>query len=226
MQRFIQWEEGRESHKIAQIDQHATRETHKNFGFVPHITISIHLNAQHVPGKTPTGVYFTHFTNKQFHDLTTKKSIPTVAATVLGLGLIFIPVPKKSIRPDDINGALKQFDRDFYLNVNFANDDADSDNEKPIEKLRVNSKWMPDLPPFDITQRLGNCEGAITRNFQPRCGKSNLSKFQAKILQQICNNKNIIIAHTDKNLGAVGLDTETYICLALDEHLTDASTYV
>jgi hypothetical protein len=124
------------------------REIHENFGFVANITISIHLNARHVLSKTPTGVYFTHFTNKQFHDLTTKKSIPTAAATVLGLGLKFIPVPKKSIRPDDIDEALKQFDRDFYLNVHFAYDNVDSDNEEPIEKLQVNSKWMPDQPPL------------------------------------------------------------------------------
>ncbi len=87
------------------------------------------------------------------------------AATVLGLGLKFIPVPKKSIHPDNIDEALKQFNRDFYLNVHLADGDADSDNEEPIEKLQVNSKWMPDQPPFDITQCLGNVEGAITRNF-------------------------------------------------------------
>ncbi len=138
-----------------------------NFGFVLIIFISIHLNARHGLGETPTGVYFTHFTNKQFHDLTTKKSIPDAAATVPGLGLKFIPVPKKSIGPDDIDEALKQFDRDFNLNVHFTNDDADSDNEEPIEKLQVNSKWMPDQPPFDITQRLSNFEEAITRNFRP-----------------------------------------------------------
>jgi hypothetical protein len=202
------------------------RETHTNFGFVPNITISIHLNARHVLGETPTGVYFTHFTNKQFHDLMTKKSIPAAAATVLGLRLKFIPVPKKSIRLDDINEALKRFNRDFYLNVHFTDDDADSDSEEPIEKLQVNSKWMPDQPLFDITQRLSNFEGAITRNFQPWCRKSNLSKFQAKILHQIGNNKDIIIVHADKNLGPVDLDTETYIRWALDEHLTDANTYV
>jgi hypothetical protein len=111
------------------------REIHKNFGFVPNITISIHLNAQHVLGKTPTGVYFTHFTNKQFHDLTTKKSIPAAAATVLGFGLKFIPVPKKSIRQEDIDEAIKQFDRNFYLEVHVADDNADTDNEEPIEKL-------------------------------------------------------------------------------------------
>jgi hypothetical protein len=168
MQRFIPWEEGQESHKLAQIDQHATREIHKNFGFVPNITISIHLNAQYVLGKTHMGVYFTHFINKQFHDLTTKKPIPAAAATVLSLGLKFIPVPKKSIRQDDIDEAIKQFDRDFYLKIHFADDDADTNNEEPIEKLRVNSKWMPDQSPFDIAQHLGNFEGAITStNFQP-----------------------------------------------------------
>jgi hypothetical protein len=109
-----------------------------------------------------------------------------------------------------------QFNRYFYLKVHFANDDADTDNEEPIEKLQVNSKWMPDQPPIEIIQHLGNFEGAITRNFQPQRGKSNLSKFQAKILQQISNKEDIIIAHANKNLEPVGLDTETYICWALD----------
>jgi hypothetical protein len=60
-----------------------------------------------VLGDTPTGVYFTHFTNKHFHNLTTKKSIPAAAATVLGFGLNFIPVPKKSIHQHDVNEAVK-----------------------------------------------------------------------------------------------------------------------
>jgi hypothetical protein len=68
-----------------------------------------------VLGDTPTGVYLSHFTNKKFHDLTTKKSIPAAAATVLGFGLKFIPVPKKSIKQDDVDEAIKRFDRDFYL---------------------------------------------------------------------------------------------------------------
>ncbi len=72
-----------------------------NYGFVPDPRISTHLNARHVLGDTPTGVYLSHFTNKKFHDLTTKKSIPAAAATVLGFGLKFIPIPKKSIKQDD-----------------------------------------------------------------------------------------------------------------------------
>jgi hypothetical protein len=118
-----------------QVDHQATREVRENFGFIPNLTISTHLNAQHVLGKTPTRVYFTHFTNKQFHNLTTKKYIPVAAATVLGFSLKFIPVPKKSIRQDDIDKTIKQFDREFYMKVYFANNDADTNDEGPIKKL-------------------------------------------------------------------------------------------
>ena len=197
-----------------------------NYGFVPDPRISTHLNARHVLGDTPTGVYLSHFTNKKFHDLTTKKSIPAAAATVLGFGLKFIPVPKKSIKQDDVDEAIKRFDRDFYLKVFFADSDDDDDDEDPIEKLRVNSVWKPDQPPHKITQRIGEFEHAIDRNFRPQRGKSNLTKFQANILQDIRSNQDIIIAHADKNLGPVGVDTEQYIRWALDEHLSDATTYV
>jgi hypothetical protein len=105
-QHFIRWEEGRETHKLVQIDQHAMREICKNFGIVPNITIAIHLNAQHVLGKTPTGGDFPHFTNTQIHDLLIKKSIPAAAATGLGFGLKFTLVPKKSIHQDDIDEVI------------------------------------------------------------------------------------------------------------------------
>jgi hypothetical protein len=59
-----------------QIDILATREIERNYGFIPNTNISTHLKARHVLGDTPTGVYFTHFTNKHLHDLTTKKINP------------------------------------------------------------------------------------------------------------------------------------------------------
>jgi hypothetical protein len=91
------------------------KETRENYRFIPNLAVSTHLNAPHVLDKTPTGVYFAHFTNKQFHDHTSKKIIHAAALTVLGFGLKFIPVPKKSIRQDDVDEAIKQFDCDFYL---------------------------------------------------------------------------------------------------------------
>ncbi len=59
----------------------------------------------------------------------------------------------------------------------------------------------------------------------PCRGKSNLIKFQAGILVKICNNKNVIIAHANKNLGPVGADTKQYIQWGLQEHLLDPTTY-
>ncbi len=80
--------------------------------------------------------------------------------------------------------------------------------------------------PHKITKCIGDFEGAIARNFCPQRGKSNLTKFQATILQQIRSNQDSIIAHANKNLGLVGIDTKQYIRWALDEHLTNTTTYV
>jgi hypothetical protein len=107
-----------------------------------------------------------------------------------------------------------------------ANNNKNLDDKEPIEKLQINSVRKPDQPPRKITQCIGDFEGAIERNFRPQCSKSNLTKFQATILQQIRSNQDIIIAHANNNLGPVGIDTEQYIRWALDEHLTNATTYV
>jgi hypothetical protein len=134
LQSLILCEEGRTAHQFAQIEPAEVRETQENYGFVPDLTISTHLNARHVLGKTPTTAYFSHFTNKQFHDLTSSKSIPAAAATVHGFGLKFIPVPKKSCQ-DEVDKAIKRFDRNFYLKVHFADEEQDNEEEEAIDKL-------------------------------------------------------------------------------------------
>ena len=73
----------------------AERETQESYGFLPDPKVSIHLNARHVLGNTSPDVYFSHFTNKIFHDLTSGKSLPAAAQYLLGFGLKFILVPKK-----------------------------------------------------------------------------------------------------------------------------------
>ncbi len=89
--------------------------------------------------------------NKQFHDLTSSKSIPSAATSILGFGLKFIPVPKKSIPQTNVNEAIKCFDCNFYLKVHSADDDAEEDKES-VKKLQVNSTWKPGQPPYKITQ--------------------------------------------------------------------------
>jgi hypothetical protein len=83
----------------------AERETQESYGFLPP-EVSIHLNARHVLGNTSPDVYFSHFINKTFHDLTSGKSLPAAAQYLLGFGLKFIPVPKKLLRPIDIDQGI------------------------------------------------------------------------------------------------------------------------
>ena len=54
-------------------------------------------------------------------------------ATIAVKLLKFIHIPKKNIRQDDLNKAIKQFDHDFYLKVFFDGDGYTSeDEEEPI----------------------------------------------------------------------------------------------
>jgi hypothetical protein len=87
-----------------------------------------------------------------FHNLTSSKSIPAATATILGFNLKFIPVPKKSICQDDVDEAIKRFNRNFYLKVQFADEEQDNEEEEAIDKLQVNSTWKPDQSPYKITQ--------------------------------------------------------------------------
>ena len=85
---------------------------------------------------------------------------------------------------------------------------------------------MPTEIPNNIASRVGNFDGAFTRHFHPRNRRSNITKFQALIIQSIRENENVIIAYADKNLGPVGIDTNQYIRWALHDHLLDTSTYI
>ena len=123
----------------------AERETQESYGFLPDPKVSIHLNARHVLGNTSPDVYFSHFINKTFHDLTSGKSLPAAAQYLLGFGLKFIPVPKKLLRPIDIDQGIDRFDQDMFLKIHFAGDDDETTS--PTKKMRVKSKWIPDQPP-------------------------------------------------------------------------------
>ena len=198
-------------------------QTKKNYGFIPDTSVSIHLNCRRILGDTPTIEYFSQLINKSFHDLTTGGSFPPAAASLLGLGHKYIIVPKKSLKSNDIDETTKRFIRDLYLKVHFAEDD---DEEDTISPLRVNSEWMPNDIPDEVRKRTIKFVDEVYRHFPSRKGKSNITKFQATILESIRSNENIMVIQADKNLGPVGVDVKQYIRWALDEHLLDSTTYV
>jgi hypothetical protein len=195
-------------HQLAQIDLTAEREVQELHGFLPDPKTSIHLNACHVLGDTSPDVYFSHFTNKTFHDFTPGKSLPVAAAFLLGFRKKFFLVPKKSLGLREINEGIDCFDCDMFLKIHFA---GDGEDDIPYEKLRRKSTWKPDQLPNKILSQLSKFECVMKKQFILCRGKSNLTKFQAGICKKICNNKNVIITHANKNLGPVGVDAKQYI---------------
>jgi hypothetical protein len=111
-----------------------------------------------VLGDTSPHVYFSHFTDKTFHDLTPGKSLPVAAAFLLGFGLKFIPILKKCLQLKEIDEGIDRFDREIFLKVHFAGDDED---DEPYKKLRVKSTWKPDQPPNKILSQLSKFECAM-----------------------------------------------------------------
>ena len=78
------------------------------FGFLPNLSLSIHINARELMGGTSPGCYFLKATNTAFHDLTTGESLPPATTTLLGLSLKFIPTPRYAPSAKDL---APSFDR-------------------------------------------------------------------------------------------------------------------
>lgn len=114
------------------------------------------------------------------------------------------------------------------LSIFFAGTDDDDTSFDPSttnHKLRIKSNWRAPLPPRIIDTRIEHFCNAIRTSFTPnRHVQTNLSRMQLKLLKEIKQNPNVIIASADKGLGPVGVDTKQYIEWGM-KHLSDASTY-
>jgi hypothetical protein len=106
---------------------------------------------------------------------------------------------------DDISFTLNRLERDVELKVFFADDDLEGYNV--IAPLCINSEWRPDSTPEEVVYRIDRFISAIKRTHIRQKGKSNISSYQATLLQSIRENESIIITSADKNLGPVAVDT-------------------
>ena len=186
------------------------------YGFLPAPNLSTHMNVRRILGDMSPGCYFLKASNNTFHDLTEDKALPPMAASLLGLGLKFIPTPQYSPLAVAITPSLDRIERDIHLKTFFA---GDSDNEYLV--LRAKSIWQPPLPPRRIGLRVTSFLKSHTGLFARRRGTKNLTPPQCRLLAENFEN---LIAGADKNLGPVGIEPEWYIQLGLS-HLHDKSTY-
>jgi hypothetical protein len=207
----------------ANIPSSSENDIQESYGFLPALETSIHLNACHVLGDMSLlDVHFSHFINKTIHDLTPGKSLPAATEFLLGFSVKFILTPNKSLQPNNIDEGIGCLNNDMFLKIHFA---GDNEFNKPYKKLQVKSTWKLDQPPHKILSRLSRFECTLKNQFIPQCRKSNLTKFQAGILENVYNNKNVIFALADKNLGSARVDSKQYIQWGIKEHLLDPARY-
>ena len=76
-------------------------------------TLSTFQNACLHLGNTPAHLYFKKVVNLSFHDLTLDKSVPPLAAQLLGLGMKFIVNPQTLSTFDNVD--IERFTRDTWL---------------------------------------------------------------------------------------------------------------
>lgn len=138
----------------------------------------------------------------------------------MGLSLKFIPTPRYAPSTTDVAPSFDRIEREIGLKTFFAG----RDQEKEIPTLRAKSHWRPPLPPRQVDYRVNNFLKGLRGLFRQRAGKHNLTPHQQQLLASLQENKSVIIANADKNLGPVGINVEHYIMLGLD-HLLDPSTY-
>jgi hypothetical protein len=191
-----------------------------SYGFLPASHLSTHMNVRWALGDMSSGCYFLKASNSTFHDLTWDQALPPTAASLLGLGLKFIPMPKTLPSAVDITPSLNCIKRDINLKTFFAGWSDDED----YSVLRAKSIWQPPLPPqrigLQVTSFIKNLQGLFAR----RRSVKNLTPWQHCLLADLHENKSLLIASADKNLGPIGIETEQYIQLGL-EHLLDTLTY-
>jgi len=204
------------------IDHTATHRTLKKYGFVPDNNLSVHLNARRALGSLHPSTYFPTVTKLAFHDLTPQNTLPKDAHLLLGLGLKFIPTPTLNITEDGIDRTLSRLERDIGLRVFFSDDQEETDYD-PAE-LRRKSKWRAPLPPREIDARICRFQQELKNIFIRQKSKPNLSTDQLCILENLQNNKNVVVLSADKGLGPVSVTTEQYISWGL-KHITDHETY-
>ena len=139
---------------------------------------------------------------------------------MLGLGLKFIPRPRRGTDPEDVN--VPRFLKDLYTTVICAA----SDNETPRLYER-SPNWNPDdtSVPREIAKRAHAFTRSARSLFRPFRCKTNLLPIQSAALRRLRNHPTLCVMKTDKNLGPAIIERHRYITKAYEDHLCDTKTY-
>ena len=199
----------------------------RQYGFVADPDKTTHHNACIRLGDMPFWYYTARPTNLAFHDLTQPTTeTPKNLASLLGLGLKFIPVPRTTPPwPKLKDGCVDRLDRDMRLRYHFAGQPSNHDPNNP---MYVRSQWTPKpwLFPKKLRSRLQSFNYYLQANFKHRRKKTeNLLPHQHEALRSLQQSDKLLVVQCDKNLGPALIERAEYIRLVMRDHLSDPDTY-
>ena len=175
----------------------------------------------------PSWHYFSRPSNLEMHDLTNKETyIPRSLTSIIGLGLKFIPTPRRPNRKP--TSSFARFQKDLYTKVFFSGRPLPED-KKYNKKMQVVSEWEP--KPWDIPDTIHDRLQLFRRHIlrlmrikRPRT--TNLLPFQMRALSNLALRTDVLVVNCDKNLGPALINTSTYVERAFKDHLDCPATYI
>jgi len=191
------------------------------FGFVANPRWSTFRNLVAVIADMPSWLYFDRPSNTAFHNLTIDKKLPPGTRALLGLGLGFCPTPRHSTTLSSID--MQRFRANLKLRMFF-----NSGEDTPVPKLYIRSNWEPPNREFtpEFIDRIFAFQQSVQATITPRSTcRSNLLRLQRLAFTKLRHDNTLHVFKTDKNLGPAIIEKEIYIRRALDEHLSDTTTY-
>ena len=177
----------------------------------------------------PTWYYLSRPSNMAFHDFTKRHKSQKNLRSLLGLGLKFIPAP--SLTNCWIRLKQSSYDilfRSVHLRFHFAGKPPSEGMTTYDPKIYIHSKLTPPhwtIPPIALEERLTRFSSALNKLFKTRKGKTNLLPHQHHALRTLQQQQTFLIVPCDKNLGPVIIERHDYLKIAMQDHLSDTTTY-
>jgi hypothetical protein len=135
------------------------------------------------------------------------------------LGLNFVPKPK--VTNFNIQENCARFKTDIEMQSFLSGNTA-----PPDLYIRTGATAPPHLVNASLKRRVDLFNIELQKHFTKRKCKSNLLPFQRDALLQLRQSKTHTVFPADKNLGPCIIEREVYIKRALDDHLSDPTTYI
>ena len=195
------------------------------FGFYSDPSVHHRITLRNHILALPISTFESRISNASCHDLCDTKSPPRLIKSLLGLGMKFCPRPTHTTSKQQLSSILDCSEKDFYTKVQFTGEPNDPDWKENQLFLRDDG-WQPTIAcDPEILVRTQAFRKQLNLHFRRRKVPSNLNRIQANLLTKLRNHPDFIVLNSDKNLGPVIMNRETYVRRCLTDHLLNP-TYV